>query len=509
MQIHELSRRRRTDEGVFDVVKGIGKAAGSALGAATGVTNPNAQAASAGILDPAKKLDAVRKNKDMQRVAAQLAAGWTAEATKLTKAPAAGAAPLPEAVGTYNKKTGAANLDGKTMTSLSDLPPAIQQQIQAKQQAAVPGSDATPTSAEQDAADARVAASGASPEEVAKQRAAREQTIAARTSRTAPTVKTADPSVDPRLNPTANPRLNPTANPAINPTANPAINPTANPAAATTTPTKPGAPPGFNAANVMKMPGMQPAGKKPAPASAATTPKPGAPPGFNAANVMKMPGMPGQPATPGSITPGAAGGGAGQPDAVTPPADPAEKEYWNKFLAYVNKKTAIRDASTYQMIGLDQIQKQSGYKNELEAAKAKILQAYKAGQDVTPAATEYILTAMAGAQLISSKNRAGVELEQPEVDPNDPDAAAGATGDNGAAAGGAAPGTAPGTAPTAGGRILDTAGVQGLFKLNGVDPALLPKLGTELRRASGTNAVTTTGNGTVDNMLKALGFKVT
>jgi hypothetical protein len=170
----------------------------------------------------------------------------------------------------------------------------------------------------------------------------------------------------------------------------------------------------------MKMPGMQPAGKKPAPASAATTPKPGAPPGFNAANVMKMPGMPGQPATPGSITPGAAGGGAGQPDAVTPPADPAEKEYWNKFLAYVNKKTAIRDASTYQMIGLDQIQKQSGYKNELEAAKAKILQAYKAGQDVTPAATEYILTAMAGAQLISSKNRAGVELEQPEVDPNDP-----------------------------------------------------------------------------------------
>lgn len=471
MQIHELSRRRRSDEGFMDVVKGVGGAAATALGQATGLTTPNAQAASAGILDPAKKLDAVRKNSDMQRVAAQLAAGWTAEANKsvsstggkTTQTPTgrvhtanpanpnqpAATTPLPEAVGTYNKKTGAANLDGKTMTSLSDLPPAIQQQIQAKQQAA--------------------------------------------------------------------------AAPAA----------TTTPAPAATTPPKsgtlpkPGTPPGFNATNIMQMPGMQPAGKKPAPAATTPTttpPKPGAPSGFNAANVMKMPGMPGQPVTPGAAAPAAAGQSntmanapvsktntakSGNPNAtpaaVTPPADPAEKEYWNKFLAYVNKKTAIRDASTYQMIGLDQIQKQSGYKNELEAAKAKILQAYKAGQDVTPAATEYILTAMAGAQLISSKNRAGVELEQPEVDPNNPDAAAGATGDDGAAADGAA----PGTAPTAGGKILDIAGVQAVFKDNGVDPALLPKLGTELQKISGTNAVTKTGNGTVDNMLRALGFKVT
>jgi hypothetical protein len=197
--------------------------------------------------------------------------------------------------------------------------------------------------------------------------------------------------------------------------------------------------------------------------------------------------------------------GAATPPAETPPAGSTEDAYWTQFLAYVNKKTAIRDASTYQMIGLKQIQDQSGFKNELEAAKAKILQAYKAGQDVTPAATEYILIAMAGAQLISSKNRAGVELEQPEVDPNDPDAAAGTTGADGAAADGAA----TGTAPTAGGRILDTAGVQTVFKDNGVDPAVLSKLGTALKRVSGTNAVTTTGNGTVDNMLKALGFKVT
>jgi hypothetical protein len=79
MQIHELSRRRRADEGVGSWIAnkavGVTKAAGSALGAATGVTNPNAQAASAGILDKDAKLAAVRKNKDMERVAKQLAAG--------------------------------------------------------------------------------------------------------------------------------------------------------------------------------------------------------------------------------------------------------------------------------------------------------------------------------------------------------------------------------------------------------------------------------------------------
>ena len=49
--------------------------------------------------------------------------------------------------------------------------------------AGVPGDDATPTSAEQNAADARVAAAGGSPEEVAAQRAAREKTVAARKPR--------------------------------------------------------------------------------------------------------------------------------------------------------------------------------------------------------------------------------------------------------------------------------------------------------------------------------------
>jgi hypothetical protein len=427
------------------------------LGDATGVTkNWTGQAKSAGILDPAKKLAAVEKNSDMQRVAKQLAAGWTAEAAKLAKAaPAAATPPARGGAGAFADMTNRL------------APPATKP---------LPEAVATP------------------------------------------------------------PRFN-----AANVMQMPGMQP-AGKKPAPTTPT-PGTPPGFNAANVMKMPGMP--GQPPIPGAItpgvaklapATPPKPGTPPGFNAVNPFKMPGMPGQPPIPGAITPGAAKpgpaapgaatppirggagafddmtnrlakGGAGQPDAETPPvetppAGSAEDAYWKQFLAYVNKKTAIRDASTYQMIGLKQIQDQSGFKNELEAAKAKILQAYKDGQDVTPAATEYILTAMAGAQLISSKNRAGVELEQPEVDPNNPDAAAGADG-------AAADGAAPGTAPTAGGKILDTAGVQAVFKNNGVDPAVLYKLGKTLQQTSGTTAVNTTGNGTVDNMLKALGFKVT
>ena len=83
---------------------------------------------------------------------------------------------------------------------------------------------------DQDKVDARLAAAGFSPEEIAKQRAEREARVAARSTQGAPTPKpTAKPAVDPALNPIHNPTLNPIANPTLNPTANPTLNPTANP----------------------------------------------------------------------------------------------------------------------------------------------------------------------------------------------------------------------------------------------------------------------------------------
>ena len=135
MQIHELNRPRRTNEGIMDVVRGVGGAAKTALATAAGI-DPNAGAASAGILDPAQKLAAVMKNPDMVKLATQYADEWLKDPRSKVQAQAQ-AVPEDTAVatpGTYNKKTGAAKLGGKTMTALSDLPPAVQQQIQAKQQ---------------------------------------------------------------------------------------------------------------------------------------------------------------------------------------------------------------------------------------------------------------------------------------------------------------------------------------------------------------------------------------
>jgi hypothetical protein len=211
--------------------------------------------------------------------------------------------------------------------------------------------------------------------------------------------------------------------------------------------------------------------------------------------------MPGQPTVPGAAkpapaTPAAAATPPAAPATAAPPKNTATAEYLKKFLAYVNQKTAIRDSTTYQMIGLNQILYQSGLRAELDKAKAEVLKAYEAGQDVTAAATDYILTAMAGAQLISSKNRAGVDQQLP-----DPVTAPDAT------TGGAPPGTTA-AAPGAASGSLSKEDVQGLFKLNGVDSAMLTKLGTALQQASGTNTVNRTGNNTIDNMIRALGFKV-
>ena len=98
---------------------------------------------------------------------------------------------------------------------------------------------------------------------------------------------------------------------------------------------------------------------------------------------------------------------------------------------------------------------------------------------------------MAGAQLIMSKNKAGVDQQSPDTVA--PAATTGATAPTGQAATGS---------------FLSKEDVQGLFNFNGVDNLVLTKLGTALQQASGTSTVNRTGNDTVDNMLRTLGFKV-
>ena len=81
MQIHELNRPRRTDEGAWDVVKGVGKAAATGLGhsiaAGAGYNlSKNSATASAGILDPKQKLAAVMKEPAMVKLATDYADEW-------------------------------------------------------------------------------------------------------------------------------------------------------------------------------------------------------------------------------------------------------------------------------------------------------------------------------------------------------------------------------------------------------------------------------------------------
>ena len=97
MQIHELNRSRRTDEGFMDVIKGVGKAAATGLAQAVSPgagTTQDFRASSAGILDPKKKLAAVMKNSQMAGQAAKYADEWlTDKRSQVSAAPAPAPAP--------------------------------------------------------------------------------------------------------------------------------------------------------------------------------------------------------------------------------------------------------------------------------------------------------------------------------------------------------------------------------------------------------------------------------
>ena len=74
MQIHELNRPRRTDEGVLGA---IGTALGHSVAKGAGYDlSKNNPTASAGILDPKQKLAAVMKEPAMVKLATEYANEW-------------------------------------------------------------------------------------------------------------------------------------------------------------------------------------------------------------------------------------------------------------------------------------------------------------------------------------------------------------------------------------------------------------------------------------------------
>ena len=125
MQIHELNRSRRTDEGVMDVVRGVGGAAKTALATAAGI-DPNAGAASAGILDPKQKLAAVMKNPDMVKLATQYADEWVQQQGAAVQEDAEVAEPPVKKTTNFGAQSGYSNVNTKTAPSTTTAAPVAQ-----------------------------------------------------------------------------------------------------------------------------------------------------------------------------------------------------------------------------------------------------------------------------------------------------------------------------------------------------------------------------------------------
>jgi hypothetical protein len=306
--------------------------------------------------------------------------------------------------GTYNKKTGAAELGGKTMTALSDLPLHVQQQIQAKQQAAAVG-------------------------------AAKAATVP----------KFAGPAGYKNTTTSVN------GAPAI------------------TRSTLPGttATPGSSGAGAAAFGNMasQLGSKKPS--TMADTP------------VSKT-----NTAAPDNTN-------ATLAQTATPPASPASADYLKKFLSFANEKIAMRDPSTYQMIGLTAVER-SKMKPLLDKAKQQVIAAQAKGDPVATQAAvkDYILTAMAGAQLAASENA----IKKPQ-----------------APAYGTSEPSADQTATTQGEPANDQVTpeqITGLIATAGLDQPKLSAMGSKLQQLSGNRAVSSTGDSGVDQLLRSMGYTV-
>ena len=240
---------------------------------------------------------------------------------------------------------------------------------------------------------------------------------------------------------------------------------------------------GFDASNVMKLPGMA-KNVKPT-ANPATTSNLAGPAGARAMDAMaKQLGGTTQPTVPGTAP-------AAAQNAV-PPTDPATAEYRKKFLAFANEKIAMRDPSTYQMIGLTAVEKLPdpySLKKELDAAKAAVVAAQGKPAETEAAVKNYILTAMAGAQLVASAN-AVAKTPAPAYDDGEPaDPAA----------------TAQGTPVT--GQVTPDQ-ITGLIATAGLDQPKLSAMGSKLQKLSGNRAVSGTGDSGVDQLLRSMGYTV-
>ena len=188
-----------------------------------------------------------------------------------------------------------------------------------------------------------------------------------------------------------------------------------------------------------------------------------------------------------------------QPVGTTKPQIPAvtPTNYMDDFEDWANQKTAMRDSTTYRTIGLADV-KNTTQKENLKAELAAARQAVDTAQG-NPTATKqavknYILTALAGAQLIASQNKvAAASTPVPAAQRSPKPAAAN---------------TASGTGQTNAVNPSQPIDINALLKSAGLDPVALQKATSVMQKATQNNKLRATGDDAIDGMLSLMGYKV-
>jgi hypothetical protein len=210
-------------------------------------------------------------------------------------------------------------------------------------------------------------------------------------------------------------------------------------------------------------------------------------------NPLQVPGVGTNPTptpTPNTIKP-----------AATAVTNPAKAKYLKDFLKFANEKIAMRDPTTYKMIGLTSLytaDKKYSLKQQLDAAKQQVINAQGDPAATKEAVKNYILTALAAAQLMASGNKVAAATPQaPALGRQTP--APGKTG-TGAT-------TTPTTTTSATGQITGSNAVA-LITQAGLPAATLAKAGQFIQTKTGNKQLSTTGDSVIDTMLEGMGYTV-
>jgi hypothetical protein len=175
---------------------------------------------------------------------------------------------------------------------------------------------------------------------------------------------------------------------------------------------------------------------------------------------------------------------------------PADSEYIKNFLEFANEKVAMRDSATYKMLGLKDAEGVTELKPELDTAKQAVKDAQGNPAKTKEAVKNYILTAMAALQLVTSQNTVKAASPEAPAYGQQPAPAAGAAG----AAAGAAAGTATGQ--------LTGSGAVALLNKAGLGAKVLTLAGEAIQKQTGNKQLSTSGDSVIDTMLQGMGYTV-